>query len=111
MLFCITVNYTPEAIQNLMANPETSRLAAVQKVVEAAGGKVVSLYSTVAEGPGAMVIVDLPDPISAPAISGVVAASGAVKDVRLMRLLSADEVVAVRKKAAQLRDAYKAPGK
>ena len=111
MLFCIMVNYTPEAIQSLMTNPETSRLSAVQKVVEAAGGKVVSLYSTVAEGPGAMVIADLPDPISPPAISGVVAASGAVKDVRLMRLLSQDEVVAVRKKAAQLRDVYKGPGK
>ena len=36
MLFCIMVNYTPQAIDNLMANPETSRLSAVQKVVEGA---------------------------------------------------------------------------
>jgi hypothetical protein len=39
--------------------------------VEAAGGKLVSLYSTAMEDLGVMVIIDVPDPDMAPAISGV----------------------------------------
>lgn len=58
-----------------------------------------------------MAIIDVPDPTVAPAISGVVMASGAVKDIKFFRLLSQDEVVAVRKKAAELRKAYTPPSK
>ncbi len=111
MLFCITANYTPQAINGLMDNPETNRLSAVQHLLEAAGGRVVSLYSTAAEGPGAMLIFDVPDPAVAPAIGGVIAASGAVQNLRLMRLMAPDEVTAVRRKAAQLRSAYRPAGK
>jgi len=56
-----------------------------------------------------MVIIDVPDPSVAPAITGVAVASGAVKDVKFFRLLSQDEVVAVRKKAAELRKIYAPP--
>ena len=45
------------------------------------------------------------------AMFDVVAASGAVKDVKFFRLLSQDEVVAVRKKAVELRKAYQPPSK
>ena len=83
---------------------------AISKLIEAAGGKMVSMYSTVAEGPGALVIFDVPDPASAPAISGVAVAGGGVHNVRLMRLLSQDEVIAVRQTAAKIRGAYKKPG-
>jgi len=110
MLFCIMANYTSESVNALMSHPE-SRMAAVKSLVEAAGGKLVSMYSMVAEGPGAMVIMDIPDPGVAPAITGVVASSGAVKDIKFFRLLSQDEVVEVRKKAAQLRPSYKPPSK
>ncbi len=110
MLFCITANYTPQALNALMDDPNASRFEAVKKLVEAAGGKVIAMYSTVADGPGAMLIFEVPDPTSAPSISGVITASGAVKDIRLMRLLSQDEVVSVRKKAADIRGSYKAAG-
>lgn len=110
MLFCLTATYTPQALNALMDNPAVSRVAAVTKLVEAAGGKLVAMYSTVLDGPGVMVIFDVPDPASAPAISGVAVASGTVRDVKLMRLLTPDEVVNVRTKAAQLRGAYKAAG-
>src|SRR5262245_24701797 len=109
MLFCLTANYTPQALNTLMDNPTINRPEAVKQLLQAAGGTVISMYSTVADGPGAMVIFDVPDPSSAPAISGVVAASGAVHNIRLMRLLSPDEVTKVRQKAAQIRGSYKAP--
>jgi hypothetical protein len=69
------------------------------------------MYSTVSEGPGVMVIFDVPDPSSAPAISGVAVAGGAVQNVKLMRLLSQDEVIGVRQTAAKIRGSYKLPGK
>ena len=107
MLFCITVTYTAQALNALMEHPTVSRAEAARQLVEAAGGKMISFYSTVAEGPGAMVIFDVPDPSYAPAISGVVMASGAVRDIQLRRLLSPEEVVGVRQKAAALRASYK----
>jgi hypothetical protein len=69
------------------------------------------MYSTAAEGPGVMVILDVPEPNAAMAVSGVAVAAGAVKDVKFFRLISQDEVVDIRKKAAQFRKAYKPPSK
>ncbi|MGD9883687.1 MAG: GYD domain-containing protein [Reyranella sp.] len=68
MPFCFMADYTPEAVNALMDHTE-SRLPAVKKLAEAAGGKVVSMYSTAAEGPGVMVILDVPEPNAAMARS------------------------------------------
>jgi len=72
---------------------------------------LISMYSTPADGPGVLVIIDVPDPNSAPAITGVIVASGSLHNVKLTRLMTQDEVMHVRQKASQLRGAYKAPGK
>jgi uncharacterized protein with GYD domain len=111
MLFCLTAQYTPAALNAIMENPTASRADAIKKLLDAAGGTLVSLYSTAAEGPGVLVIFDVPDPAMAPAISGVAIAGGAVQNVKLMRLLSQEEVISVRQNAAKIRGAYKAPGK
>jgi uncharacterized protein with GYD domain len=110
MHFSLTGQYTPQALNSIMDNPTTNRYEAAKKLIEAAEGKLISMYSTPADGPGVLVIFDVPDPSSASAISGVVAASGALQNVKLMRLLTQEEVMHVRKKASQLRGAYKAPG-
>ena len=94
-----------------MENPTTSRYEATKKLVEAAGGKLISIYSTGADGPGVLIIFDVPDPNVAAAISGIGVASGAVQDVKLTRLLTQDEVTHVRQTAAKLRGSYKPPGK
>ncbi|HYF06925.1 MAG TPA: GYD domain-containing protein [Acetobacteraceae bacterium] len=111
MHFCVMANYTPQAITAIMDNPDMNRLAAISSLVEAAGGKVVSLYSTMAAGPGVLCIIDVPDPGAAPAIVGVVKATGALEDVRVMRLMTPEEVRPIRHKAAQIRSAYKPPGR
>jgi uncharacterized protein with GYD domain len=110
MLFCLTAQYTPTALNAIMENPTASRAEAIKKLLEAAGGKLVSMYSTVSEGPGVMVIFDVPDPAMAPAISGVAVSGGAVQNLKLMRLLTQEEVVVVRQNAQKIRGAYKAPG-
>jgi len=65
-------------------------------LIEAAGGKLISMYSTAADGPGVLVIFDVPDPNSAPAISGTVVAAGAIHNVNLTRLWTQDEITKVR---------------
>jgi len=79
-------------------------------LIEAAGGKLISMYSTATDGPGVLVIFDVPDPNAAPAISGTVIAAGAIQNARLTRLWTQDEIMQVRQKAVELRGSYKPPG-
>jgi uncharacterized protein with GYD domain len=110
MHFCLTGQYTPKALNSIMENPKTNRYEAAKKLIEAAGGKLISMYSTAADGPGVLVIFDVPDPIAAPAISGTVVASGAIYNAKLSRLWTQDEITQVRQKASQIRGAYTPPG-
>jgi uncharacterized protein with GYD domain len=110
MHFCLTGQYTPRAITNLLENPTTNRQEAARKLIEAAGGKLISMYSTPVDGPSVLVIFDVPDPSVAPAIVGVVVAAGTLQNVKLQRLLTQDEVAEVRQKAAKLRASYTPPG-
>jgi len=76
MHFCLTGQYTPQALSHILDNPTTNRQEAARKVIESAGGKLISFYGTPAEGPGALVIFDVPAPGAAAAISGVVVVIG-----------------------------------
>ena len=110
MLFCITGTYTPKALEAMGKNPKTNRREAVEKVLTAAGGKLVSMYGTIAEGPGVMVIFDA-DSAVAPAIMSVAVAADAITNVKFQRLFSGDEVRAARQKRLELQKSYAAPGK
>ena len=110
MLFCLTANYTPQALKAMRANPSTNRREAVQQLLEAAGAKLVSMYGTIAEGPGALVIFDA-DPVAAAALTGVAASSDGIQNVKIMRLLAQQDVVAVRQRAKQIEASYRPPGK
>ena len=74
-----------------------------------AGGKLVAMYGTIAEGPGAMVIFDI-DPAAAPAVVAVAASSDALHNVKMQRLFSGEEVRAVRQKRAQIQASFTQPG-
>ena len=110
MHFCMTAQYTPKSLNAILENPKTNRFEAAKKMVEAAGGKLISMYSTAANGPGVLVIFDVPDPNAASAMSGVVIASGAVHNLTLTRLWTADEITQVRQKAVQIKGSYTPPG-
>ena len=68
MLFCITANFTPKALNAIRQNPKSNQRDSVEQLVKAAGGKLVAMYGTMTEGPGALAIIDV-DPISAAAIT------------------------------------------
>ena len=110
MLFCMTADYTPQALNAMRENPSTDRQAAVQQLLSAAGGKLIGMYGRASTGPGVMVIFDVTDPAMAPAISGVAISAGTIQNVQLTRLFTMEEVAGLREKARQIRGAYKPPG-
>ena len=99
-----------EGARSHRQNPKTNRREAVEKLVTAGGGKLVAMYGTIAEGPGAMVTFEA-DPAVAPAIAAVAASSDSVSNVKMQRLLSGDEVRAIRQKRVELQKSYRPPGK
>jgi uncharacterized protein with GYD domain len=110
MHFCLTGQYTPRALNAILEKPTVSREEAARKLIEAAGGKLISMYSVAADGPGVLVIFDVPNPDAAPAISGLTVTTGALQNVKLMRLFTQDEIKHVRQNAAKLRASYSPPG-
>jgi uncharacterized protein with GYD domain len=110
MHFCLTGQYTPHALNAILEKPTVSREEAARKLIEAAGGKLISMYSVAADGPGVLVIFDVPNPDAAPAISGLTVTTGALQNVKLMRLFTQDEIKHVRQNAAKLRASYSPPG-
>jgi uncharacterized protein with GYD domain len=110
MHFCLTGQYTPRALNAILENPATNRQEAARKLIEAAGGKLVSMYSTASDGPGVMTIFDVPDPSMAPVISGLTVTAGSLQNVKLMRLFTQDEIKQVRQNAVKLRSSYSPPG-
>jgi uncharacterized protein with GYD domain len=110
MLFCLTADYTPQALNAMRENPNTNRQAAVEQLLSAAGGKLVAMYGRATSGPGVMVIFDVTDPAMAPAIAGVAVSAGTIHHVELTRLFTMDEVKGLRERAGKIRAAYKPPG-
>ena len=110
MLYCISGNYTPKAMQAMAKNPNTNRRDAVEKLVTAAGGKVVAMYGTMVDGPGAMLIVDV-DPGVGAAIAAVIASSDGTQNVKAQRLFTMEEVIGIRKKRIELQKSYSPPDK
>jgi hypothetical protein len=112
MLFCITANYTPAAIAAMRGGKTTSREEVVSKLVEEAGGRLVSCYGTIQEGPGALIILEIEDEveISLAGIVETVSGTGALRDIRIQPLLTTAEVTESREKAGELHGHYTAPG-
>jgi uncharacterized protein with GYD domain len=109
MLFCISGNYTQKAQEALAKNPNTNRREAFEKLLAAAGGKLVAMYGTMADGPGIMAIFDA-DPTVAPSIGAVVASTDGVHNFKMLRLFTMEEVTSMRQKRIQLQGSYKPPG-
>jgi uncharacterized protein with GYD domain len=110
MLFCLSADYTPQALSAMRENPNTNRQSAVEQLLSAAGGKLVGMYGKSSTGPGVMLIFDVADPAMAPAVSGVAVSAGAIQNVELTRLFTMDEIAGIRQKARQISGAYKPPG-
>jgi uncharacterized protein with GYD domain len=91
--------YTREALEGLVARPE-DRAAASARLLEAAGGKLLSFYLTLGEY-DFMITAELPDIEAATAVSLVGAVDGTSENVRTIAAMT----------TAQARDAFATAGK
>jgi uncharacterized protein with GYD domain len=102
--YLIQANYVGEGLKGLLREGGSSRRAAVDKLLGSVGGRVEAFYYAFGDT-DAFVIVDVPDNVTAAALSLAINATAAVT-VRITVLLTAEEIDAAAKKTL----AYRAPG-
>ncbi|MGB8030066.1 MAG: GYD domain-containing protein [Terracidiphilus sp.] len=97
--FMVQVSYTSEALSALIAKPQ-NRAGHISKVIEGLGGK--SIGSWLAFGDYDLVmIVEMPNNVSAAALSLAAAAGGSCKTVKTTPLLTIAQAMSALKKAGK----------
>jgi uncharacterized protein with GYD domain len=105
--YMYTANYTREAIQAMVKQPQ-DREAPVRKTIEAAGGKLLHAF-VVLGASDVVVLCEFPDDVSMVAVGLAAAASGAVSNGATTKLLTFAQFAESMKKAGQVAKAYKPP--
>jgi len=103
--FLIHGSYTAEGLKGLQKDKGSGRKAAISAATEGLGGKLEAIYYTLGKD-DVIVIVDLPDHVTASALSLAASASGLVHTSTTV-LLTIEEV----DKALQRSVSYRGPGR
>jgi uncharacterized protein with GYD domain len=101
--------YSAEALKGMVASPE-DREAAIAKVVEKAGGKLLSYYLTFGEDDW-LVIMDCPNNEVALTIAIVGAAGGSNTDTKTTVAMTATQAMNAFKAAGELTKWFKSAGR
>lgn len=96
--YLVQASYTSEAMASLIKNPQ-NRSEVVRKSVKNLGGKLVGTWLSFGDY-DIVLIVDMPDQVSAAAIALAAAAGGSLKSIKTTPLLTIEEGQAAGKKAA-----------
>lgn len=105
--YLVQVAYTPEATAGLLKKPH-DRSAVVSKAIEKLGGTLKSAWLSFGDY-DTIVVVEMPDNVSAAAFALSIGAGGSCKAVKTTPLLSIEEGIAAMKKAGG--SGYKPVGK
>lgn len=97
--------YTSEAWLNMVESPQ-DRLAAVQQAIESLGGKLIGGWLTFGEY-DVVLILDMPDNVSAAAFSITAMAGGALRAAKTTPMMTFEEGIEAMKKEATVR--YRPP--
>lgn len=103
--YLLQVAYTPQAIAAMIANPQ-DRVAALKPVFKKLGGKMTNAWFAFGDY-DIVGIMELPDNVSAAAVSLAFSAGGAMKAIRTTPLMSVADGIEAMGKAAGL--GYKPP--
>lgn len=103
--YLIQASYTSQAIAAMVKNPQ-DRTAAVRPMIEKAGGKLHGLWFTFGDT-DIVAIAEMPNNVSAAAISMAIGATGAMSSYRSTPLMTSDEAVEAMQKAATV--GYQSP--
>ena len=102
--YLIQANYVGEGLKGLLKEGGSSRRAAVEKLFGSVGGRIETFYYAFGDT-DLFIIADVPDNVSAAALSLTVNAAGAAT-ARITVLLTAEEIDAAAKKTPT----YRPPG-
>lgn len=98
--YLVEVSYSPEAIAGMIKNPE-DRTPAVRAAIESLGGKLEVLYFAFGDRDG-VGFADVPNNVSAAALSMAVSASGRYRSIRTTPLMTPAEMVEAAKAAGKI---------
>jgi uncharacterized protein with GYD domain len=102
--YLIEASYTPEGLRGVQKDKASGRKEVVAKAVERLGGKLEAMYGALGEHDGVL-ILDLPDAVSAAALAMAVSATGMVR-TKTTALLTIEEMDRALGKTID----YRAPG-
>lgn len=102
--YLVQANYTNAGVKGVLKEGGSARRAAVEKAFASVGGKMEAFYYAFGDT-DLFVIADVPDNVSAAALSLTTNAPGTAS-VKVTVLLTAEEMDAAVKKSTQ----YRAPG-
>jgi len=105
--YMLQASYTSEALAALIKKPQ-ERTAVIRATVEKLGGSLVGLWGSFGEHE-IVLIIDMPDTVSAVAMKMAAFAGGALRNGVITPLFSAEEGMAAAKKAGGA--GYKPPKK
>lgn len=107
--YLIAFSFAAETTKRLVAKPEDRR-AAADKALKAVGAKLKEYFFAL--GPhDAIVIVEMPDNVTAAATAMLVGSSGAFSHVQTTPLLTMGEAMKAMKKAGKATQSYRPPGR
>lgn len=96
--YLVQASYTVEALNALLKTPQ-NRTEVVRKAIEKLGGSLTGLWLSFGDQ-DVVCIMEMPDNVSAAALSLAIAAGGALKSTKTTPLFTAEEGMAAGKKAA-----------
>ena len=105
--YALFFSYTQEAWANMIKNP-TDRSAAARDLAESLGGSLESFYWMFGEHDG-FAVVDMPDSVTAAAVSVAVASSGALETGETTVLFDHDDQQAMLEQAKTALSSYHPP--
>jgi uncharacterized protein with GYD domain len=103
--YLLEVSYTAEGTKGVLKDGGSKRRKAAQSLIESVGGKMEAFYFAFGDN-DVILIADLPDNVSAAALSMTLAASGAVAGKSTV-LLTSEEIDQATKKSIS----YTPPGR
>ena len=97
--YLIQVAYTAEGWAALVKSPQ-NRIEAVRPAIEKAGGTIEAAYYAFGKS-DAVLIIEMPDNVSAAGLAISFAAGGTLKSVKTTPLMTAEEAMEAMRKAGQ----------
>lgn len=108
--YAIFFTYTSDSWEQLIKNPEFDRSAAVRQLADSMGGTLECIYWMSGAYDG-FDIVEVPDSVTAAAVSVTLTSSGAFKQVETHELFSEQQIGQALGKSKDARETFRPPGR